>query len=115
MANIKTGQLAILSALLIGSPIFSANADDDAETRIKKLEQMVQQLQQQRSEQDKQLDLLTKELVGIENQVSQSKIAKTEDKGKSQGSPVYAAFKDGLVFDDGSGNWKLQMNGRVQL
>jgi len=115
MNQYKTRHLAILTALIVSSPIFAASADEDAEARIKKLEQMVQQLQQQRAEQDKQLDLLTKELVGIENQVSQSKITKSEEKGKSQGSPVYAAFKDGLVFDDGSGNWKLQMNGRIQL
>lgn len=75
---------------------------------------MVQQLQQQRAEQDKQLDLLTKELVGIENQVSQSKITKSEEKGASKGAPVYGAFKDGLVFDDGTGNWALQINGRIQ-
>lgn len=89
-------------------------AEVDPETRIRQLEQMMQQMQQQRAEQDKQIEMLTKELVGIENQISQSKIAKTEEKGKSEGSPVYAAFKDGLVFDDASGNWKLQINGRVQ-
>lgn len=27
---------------------------------------------------------------------------------------MYAAFKDGLTFEDGSGNWKLQINGRVR-
>ncbi|MGX8882148.1 OprO/OprP family phosphate-selective porin [Methylovorus sp. SPW-M1] len=90
-------------------------AEVDPETRIRQLEQMMQQMQQQRAEQDKQIEMLTKELVGIENQISQSKIAKTEEKGKSEGSPVYAAFKDGLVFDDASGNWKLQINGRVQM
>lgn len=88
--------------------------DQDLESRIRQLEQMVQQIQQQRAEQDKQIELLTKELVGIENQMSQVKTARTEEKGKSTGSPVYAAFKDGLVFDDGSGNWKLQINARVQ-
>ena len=72
------------------------------------------QLQQQRLEQDKQMELLTKELVGVEKKLSQSKIVKAEEKGASKGSPVYGNFKDGLVFEDGTGNWKLQLNGRIQ-
>ena len=74
----------------------------------------MQQMQQQRAEQDKQINILTKELTGIENQISQSKTAKVEEKGKSKGNPVYASFKNGLVLEDGSGDWSLQMNGRVQ-
>jgi len=108
---------AVAAALLLPGMLFcspSSAAELDAETRLKQLELMVQQMQQQRTEQDKQIELLTKELVGIENQVSQSKIVKGEEKGKSQGTPVYGAFKDGLVFDDGTGNWKLQINGRIQ-
>lgn len=105
---------AITLALASMFPVTSYADSSDLEARIHQLEQAMQQLQQQRAEQDKQIDVLTKELAGTENQLSQSKIAKTEEKGKSQGSPVYAAFKDGLVFDDGSGNWKLQLNGRVQ-
>jgi len=89
-------------------------AQDDAESRIKELENKVQQLIQQRVEQDKQIDILTKELVGIGNQVSQAKIAKSEEKGASKGNPIYGGFKDGLTFEDGTGNWKLQLNGRVQ-
>ena len=108
--TLKATVFAIASACSVATNA----AELDAETRIRQLEQMVQQMQQQRAEQDKQIELLTKELVGIENQISQSKIAKSEEKGKSEGSPVYAAFKDGLVFDDASGNWKLQINGRVQ-
>jgi len=98
------------------STIFPAAvyAQDDSEARIKELENKVQLLIQQRAEQDKQLEILTKELVGISNQVSQSKITKAEEKGASKGNPVYGSFKDGLVFEDGSGSWKLQLNGRVQ-
>lgn len=112
MFNRKLIAGAVAAAFLL--PIASSAVELDAETRLKQLELMVQQMQQQRAEQDKQIELLTKELVGIENQVSQSKIVKGEEKGKSQGSPVYGAFKDGLVFDDGTGNWKLQINGRIQ-
>ncbi len=89
-------------------------AQNDAASRIKDLELKVQLLIDQRAEQDKQIDLLTKELIGISNQVSQSKIVKSEEKGSSKGNPVYANFKDGIKFEDGTGNWNLQFNGRVQ-
>jgi phosphate-selective porin OprO/OprP len=92
-----------------------ARADEaDPSEQIKKLQQMVEQLQQQRTEQDKQMELLTKELVGVENQLSQSKIVKAEENGSSKGVPVLANFKDGVSFEDGSGNWKFAINGRVQ-
>ncbi|NOT14700.1 MAG: porin [Methylotenera sp.] len=112
----KYPQFATSVIALAVSATFSLNshAQDDAETRIRELENKVQLLIQQRADQDKQIDLLTKELVGIGNQVSQSKIAKSEEKGGSKGSPIYGAFKDGLTFEDGTGNWKLQLNGRVQ-
>lgn len=95
-------------------------ADADTETRIRQLEALVREMQQQRVEQDKQIDVLTRELVAIEHEVTQAKTSKSEQqagsegKEKRSGAPVYASFKDGLVFDDGSGNWKLQINGRVQ-
>ena len=92
-----------------------AQADEsDPNEQVKKLKQMVEQLQQQRLEQDKQMELLTKELVCVENQLSQSKIVKVEEKGSSKGAPVLANFKDGVSFEDGSGNWKFAINGRVQ-
>lgn len=104
----------VIAVSVMAAMPMAASAETDTETRIRQLEQMVQQMQQQRAEQDKQIDLLTKELVAIENQVTQSKTTRSEEKGKSTGAPVFASFKDGLVFDDGSGNWKLQINGRVQ-
>ncbi len=107
----------LLSAsVLISSlyPIASYAESVDLEARLQQLEKVIQLMQQQRAEQDKQLDLLTKELVGMENQISQSKIAKTEDQGNSKGSPIYGSFKNGLELKDGSDDWKLQVNGRVQ-
>jgi len=88
--------------------------ETDALVRIKELEAKMELMQQQREEHDKQLELVTKELVGLENQMSQSKITKTEEKGSSKVSAVYAAFKDGVTLEDGTGNWKLAINGRVQ-
>ena len=105
----------ILTALLAFACTVNAQADSsDTSEQLKKLQQMVEQLQQQRLEQDRQIELLTKELVGIENQVSQVKITKSEEKGNSKGVPVLANFKDAISFEDGSVNWKLAINGRVQ-
>jgi len=102
-------------AVMAYSASSSVVANSDTETRLRQLEQLVQQMQQQRIEQDRQIDMLTKELVAVENSMIQSKTAKLEERGNSNGKPVLAAFKDGLVFEDGSGDWKLQINGRVQL
>lgn len=104
--------LSIFSILALAEEA-TPQAVDTAE-RFKKLENMLQQLQQQRAIQDKQIELLTKELVGIENQVSLAKIVKIEERGNSKGAPIFAVFKDGITFEDGSGNWKFAINGRVQ-
>lgn len=111
----QTLHYKILTIAIVSAFSMTVQADEvDPSAQLKKLQQMVDQLQQQRAEQDKQIELLTKELVGLENQVSQVKIAKSEEKGSSKGVPVLANFKDGLSFEDGSGNWKLAINGRVQ-
>ena len=106
----KVFTIATLTAFSI---LVQADESDQNE-QLKKLKQMVEQLQQQRLEQDKQMELLTKELVGVENQLSHSKIVKAEEKGSSKGAPVLANFKDGVSFEDGSGNWKFAINGRLQ-
>jgi phosphate-selective porin OprO and OprP len=113
-SQIKKRSMRVLVGAVAATLPICSYAETVTEQRIKQLEQAVQQMQQQRAEQDKQIDLLTKELVAIENQVTQSKTTRTEERGKSEGKPVFAAFKDGLMFEDGSGDWKLQMNGRVQ-
>ena len=104
--------IATLIVLLF--PIVSYADASDTEARIQELQKQVQQMSEARAEQDKQIELLTKELVGIENQVSQSKITRTEERGSSKGNPVFAVFKDGVSLEDGSGNWKLALNGRIQ-
>jgi len=95
----KTG-LKIKCFVIAAMISSSAIAADDAEARIGELE--------------KQLQTLSQKLAAMQQQMANTKEGKVKEKGKSQGSPVYAAFKDGLVFEDGSGNWKLQLNGRVQ-
>lgn len=105
----------ILTLVFLSIPALVVKADEtETSQQLKKLQLMVEQLQQQRTEQDKQIELLTKELVGIENQISQAKIVKSEEKGVSKGSPIYGGFKDELAFEDGTGKWKLQLNGRIQ-
>lgn len=111
--NSQASYALIVLAITASFPIATL-AQDDAESRIKALENKVQQLIQQRAEQDKQIDLLTKELAGLGDQVSQSKVVKAEEKGVSKRNPIYGDFKDGLTFEDGTGNWKLQLNGRIQ-
>jgi len=63
---------------------------------------------------EKQLLVLSQELAAMQQQMANAKEDQVKEKGKSQGTAVYGAFKDGLVFEDGSGDWKMQFNGRVQ-
>ena len=60
------------------------------------------------------LTLQSLRLVSWNWKVTQAKIAKSEEKGMSKGTPVFAAFKDGVTLEDGTGNWKLAINGRLQ-
>ncbi|HQR59873.1 MAG TPA: porin [Methylophilaceae bacterium] len=105
-----------LAALVLAAVSSGAYAEEllDPAVRIQQLEKIMQQMQVQREEQNKQLQVMAEELKAMQQQMANGKEEKVKEKGKSTGSPVYAAFKDGLVFDDGSGNWKLQLNGRVQ-
>lgn len=105
----------VLMGILTGAFVTTSWAGDaDLENRIKQLEEALKTMQQQRAEQDKQLEVLTKELVGVENQLSQSKNTKTEERGRSKGNPVFVNNKSGLSIEDGTGDWNLQINGRVQ-
>jgi phosphate-selective porin OprO and OprP len=101
-------------AVLAALPFSVLAEDPEAATRIQQLEKMMQQMQQQREEQDKQMQIMAEELKAMQQQMANGKEEQVKEKGKSKGSPVYAAFKDGLVLDDGSGNWNLKLNGRVQ-
>lgn len=86
--------------VLLALCVSNAFADDSSNDRIVQLQKMLE-------EQQWQLKAMADELSALQQ-------GRSNDKGKSEGSPMYAAFKDGLVFEDGTGNWKLQMNGRVQ-
>jgi phosphate-selective porin OprO/OprP len=113
--EVKSSQIKIVLAILVAVITRSAWAGDpELVSRIKQLEETLKAMQQQRAEQDKQLEVLTKELAGVENQLTQSKNTKAEERGKSKGNAVFASTKDGLVFEDGTGDWSMQFNGRIQ-
>lgn len=109
--QLKKSLLAVL-AMAVTTTAWAGDAA--LESRIKQLEETLKAMQQQRAEQDKQLEVLTKELAGVENQLSQSKTAKTEEPSKGKGNAVVANTKDGLWFSDSTGDWSMQFNGRIQ-
>ncbi|MFH1043972.1 MAG: porin [Pseudomonadota bacterium] len=113
---LESGKRVVLLGMLavMAIPAARAQEQNDAEARIKLLEQMMQQMQQQRAEQEKQMQALSAELTAVQQQLAQNKEQKIAEKGMGMVNPAYASFKDGLVFEDGSGDWKLQINGRIQ-
>jgi phosphate-selective porin OprO and OprP len=91
---------------LLAVPAFLAAQNamaDEAVDVSAKLEALQQQIQ-----------TLSAELHALQEQPADTMGEKTAEKGQSKGEPVYASFKDGLVFDDGTGNWSMQLNGRIQ-
>lgn len=104
--------VAMLVATTLPLAAYAAEADPDA--RIRQLEQMMQQMAQQRAEQDKQMQVMAEELKAMQQQMAQGKENDLKERGKSTGAPVLANFKDGVSFEDGSGNWQLAINGRIQ-
>jgi Phosphate-selective porin len=96
----KPGLHSFLLLAVLGMSAQVHAGSDDAETRIKALE--------------KQLQALSQELAAMQQQMASNKEEKIKAQGKSTGTPVLASFKDGITFEDGSGNWKMAINGRVQ-
>ena len=92
-------KLAVFVVLLA---VQNAMADETTDIRAK-LEALQQQIQ-----------TLSAELHAMQEKLANTKEEKTADQGQSKGEPVYASFKDGLVFGDGAGNWAMQVNGRIQ-
>jgi phosphate-selective porin OprO/OprP len=112
-----------------------AHADEATDERISKLQKMLeaQQLQMQLVSEElkalkqqhasaiaKPTNLNTDEQTQLRDQQWQMEAMADELKalqgarGKSEGQPVYATFKDGVKLQDGSGNWQLAINGRIQ-
>lgn len=93
--------------VLLALCINTAYADDNTNDRVAQLQKMLEEQQKAMQEQQWQMKAMADELTALQK-------GRSNDKGKSTGSPVYASFKDGITFGDGSGNWQLAINGRVQ-
>lgn len=112
--NFPIRRRAIAMIVAAALPLAAQAGETDSEARIRQLEQMMQQMLQQRAEQDKQMQVMAEELKAMQQQMAQGKENDLKERGKSSGSPVLANFKDGITFEDGSGNWQLAINGRIQ-
>lgn len=89
------------SGLLLALCVSNAYADDN--DKIAQLQKMLEEQQKAMQEQQWQMKAMADELKALQGA-----------RGKASGQPVYAAFKDGVKFEDGSGNWQLAINGRIQ-
>lgn len=137
--RVKTLVVALGLAMLHST--FTACADSDADARIAQLQRMLEAQQQQMQLLANELKALKeatlKPAESVDSTTSSHPIAAEEKqqlreqqakidtmaeqlkslqaaRGQSTGQPVYANFKNGLSFEDGTGNWKLGINGRVQ-
>lgn len=97
----------LTSAAVLATIVSSAYAGESNDEKILQLQKMLEAQQKVMQEQQWQMQSMAEELKALQQ-------SRADDKGKSEGNPVMAAFKDGLVFEDGGGNWKLAINGRIQ-
>ncbi|OIR17869.1 porin P precursor [mine drainage metagenome] len=89
--------------VLLALCVSNAYAEDDGSDRIGQLQKMLQDQQKQMQEQQWQMKAMAEELKALQGA-----------RGKAEGQPVFASFKDGIKLGDGSGDWQLAINGRVQ-
>lgn len=103
--SLLTTQVHLFIFFLSAFPIIAEAEGVDTEARIAAMQQ--------------QMEKMSRELVAMQKQLAQAReekeVQKKEaEKAKPVGSPVMASFKDGIGFEDASGNWKMTINGRVQ-
>lgn len=128
------------AGLLLAMSVPAAYADESTHQQIAQLQKLLEDQQKQLQAQQEQMQAMAHQLQALQqgssgspetpavaekrqleqqqwqiNAMADEVKALQEARGSSTGNPVFANFKDGLVFDDGSGNWKLQLNGRVQV
>jgi phosphate-selective porin OprO and OprP len=133
--------VAALGLVLLHATLPNAWADSDTDARIAQLQRMLEVQQQQMQLLANELKALKEATIKPAESVDPAKsphLIAAEEKqqlreqqakidtmaeqlkslqaarGQSTGQPVYANFKNGLSFEDGTGNWKLGINGRVQ-
>lgn len=127
-------KIFILASLAwVGMAASKAWADTETEARIAQLQHMleVQQIQMQgMADELKSLKTRLEKPVETKTAADDKQVLREQQwkmeamadeikalqsaRGKSSGQPVYANFKNGVSFEDGSGAWKLAFNGRVQ-
>ena len=89
--------------VLLALCVSNAYAEDSDSDRIVQLQKMLEAQQKMMQEQQWQMSAMAEELKALQSA-----------RGKAEGQPVFASFKDGVKLGDGSGNWQLAINGRVQ-
>ena len=99
MLNFNKLVVLAVSAFLMAQNAMAGEAVD-ARAKLEALQQQIQ--------------TLSAELHAMQEKLANTKEEKTAEKIQSKGEPVYASFKDGLVFGDDTGNWSVQPNGRIQ-
>ena len=93
---------------LLACWVSAAFAEDSVtQDKIFQLQKMLEEQEKIMQQQQWQMQSIAEELKALQQ-------SRADDKGKSEGSPVMATFKEGLVFEDGTGSWKLAINGRLQ-
>ncbi|MEQ6341945.1 MAG: hypothetical protein M3A44_09925 [Gammaproteobacteria bacterium] len=88
MATACRGLPLLLAAVFSLRPALAADPPPDPESRVREMERQMQALSKE-----------LRDFVAL---------------NKSKGEPLLGGFKDGIYIEDASGNWKLQLNGRVQ-
>ena len=111
MLNLNFNKLALLAvtALMLTQNV---RADDVTNARLEALQQQIQTLSAELRTIQDQLAKAREDNTLANSANTETVIEKTPS--RSNGEPVYASFKDGLVFGDESGNWSFQPNGRIQ-
>lgn len=139
----KVSWMVGLVLLGLGSPLSHAGTENTTASRIEQLQKMLEAQQVQMQAMTEELRALkaasipvtsaptgptavtsTSDMTATHHQqyAQQWKLDALADevqalqaaRGQAKGQPVYAQFKDGVSFEDGSGHWRLGIHGRVQ-
>lgn len=113
----------VLSRLVVASTIFAALSSsvyagedvESAQVRIRELERQMQQMAEQLKAVQAQLTRNAQDDVQHTITPSNASSQVTPVVKSSNGSPVEASFKNGLVLRDATGDWSLRLYARAQV
>jgi phosphate-selective porin OprO and OprP len=105
MPKLPSIKLRLAVFFLSSIPLLTHAGSAETEARINAMQQ--------------QMEAMSRELAAMQQQLATARQEKDtekkeDEKVKPVGSPVMASFKDGITFEDQSGNWKMAINGRLQ-